>query len=477
MRILFLSHYFPPEVNAPASRTYDHCVRWARSGHDVAVLTCAPNCPDGVVYPGYRNRLRAQRETIDGIEVVRVWTYVSANEGTVRRIVNYVSFLLSAVLASFRIGRPDVVVATSPQFFCGWAGWLVARLKRVPFVLEIRDIWPESIAVVGALRNRALLRLLEWLERRLYRAADRIVAVGDGYRDNILAKADVGDRIDVVTNGVDLQRYVPRERDGELLAQAGLGGRFVCSYIGTLGMAHGLEVVVRAAQLLRQAGRRDVAFWLVGDGAARQSLEAQVAQAGLGDLVVFAGRLPKESMPGVLAGSDVCLVHLKKCELFETVIPSKIFEILAMERPILMGVAGPARAMVHAAGAGVDIEPENAAELAAAVVRLADDPAFARRLGAAGRAYVAERFDRDRLAQTYLDLLAEVVRPAGGGRSADAGIESVDEATVIASGRFSDSDRDETPSPFVGPLVAETIAATNGAAANSRALSLQDAEQ
>ena len=187
MHVLFFSHYFPPEGNAPASRTYENCRRWVAAGHRVTVITCVPNQPDGVAYAGYRNRLR-QREQLDGIEVVRVWTYLAANRGTVRRVANYVSYMLSALLFSLFLPRPDIVVATSPQFFCGWAGVIAAHVRRVPLVLEIRDLWPDSIAAVAALRNQALLGFLEQLESWLYQAADHIVTVGEGYREELLRK-------------------------------------------------------------------------------------------------------------------------------------------------------------------------------------------------------------------------------------------------------------------------------------------------
>jgi hypothetical protein len=413
LKILFFSHYFPPEVNAPASRTYDHCVRWARAGHNVTVVTCVPNCPDGVVFEGYRNRFRAQVEWVDGVRVVRVWTYVTANEGTARRIANFLSYMITSSLRGMRLPRPDVVVATTPQFFCAWAGRIVARLRRVPFVLEVRDIWPESIAAVGALKNRFLLRRLEGLEKRLYRAADHIVAVGEGYRDNILSKVDVADRISVITNGVDLDQFVPRESDPRFRHLWNLEDKFVCSYIGTIGMAHGLEVVLEAAALLRRRNRRDIAFCLVGDGAARKELEAAAARQDLNGSVVFTGLQPKSEMPYVLSASDACLVHLKKCELFGTVIPSKLFEIMAMQRPIIMGVSGEARRMVSRAGAGIDMEPGSAEELASAVTRLADDRSFTAGLGRAARAFVSEHYDRDRLASRYLVLLGGVAGVKG----------------------------------------------------------------
>ncbi len=408
MQILFLSHYFPPENNAPASRTHEHCARWARAGHDVTVLTCVPNCPGGEVYPGYRNRLRRQVEMVDGIRVVRVWTYLAPNAGTWRRIANYLSYMVSAVLASLRLPRPDVVVATSPQFFCGWAGVLASRVKRAPLVLEIRDIWPESIVAVGAMRNRRVLGILEELERRMYLAARHIVAVGDGYRDNILGKVDVADRISVITNGVDLVRYSPREPDARFLQRWNLDGKFVCSYVGTIGMAHGLEVVIEAAKLLRAGGRDDIRFCLVGDGAMRKSLEQQARHESVSDMVVCTGRLPKEEMPAVLASSDACLVHLKGCELFETVVPSKIFEIMAMGRPIIMGVKGQARRMVIDAGAGVEMEPDCPRSLVAAVETLAAEAHAGYVRSAGARAYVANHFSRDTFAKRYLDLLEDV---------------------------------------------------------------------
>jgi len=407
MRILFLSHYYPPEVNAPATRTFDHCVRWARAGHDVTVLTCAPNCPNGAVYPGYRNAWRRQVEYLDGVRVVRVWTWTAPNAGTIRRILNFLSYLLSAVLASIRLPRPDVVAATSPQFFCGWAGVLVSRLRRVPLVLEIRDLWPESIEAVGAIRNRGLLRILELLERRMYLAADHIVAVGEGYRDRILAKAGVAGRISVIMNGVDLEKFVPQGPDAGLLRAWGLEGKFVCSYIGTLGMAHGLEVVIEAAKILRQKGRSDVRFCLVGEGAARQALEKETIRSNLNDAILFTGQQPKEKIPAILASSHACLIHLKNCPLFETVVPSKIFETMAMGRPMIMGVRGPARQIVMEAGAGVEMEPGSPESLVQAVETLADDPQRAGRMGQAARERVIRDFDRDVLAGRFLRLLEE----------------------------------------------------------------------
>jgi glycosyltransferase involved in cell wall biosynthesis len=406
MRILFLSHYFPPEGNAPASRTFENCRRWVRRGHEVTVVTGAPNHPNGIVYDGYENRWRS-REWIEGIEVVRVLTYVAANKGTVRRIFNYLSYMFSASLASLEARAPDVIIATSPQFFCGWAGVIASRLHRVPLLLEIRDIWPESIAAVGAIRSQGVMRALERLELGMYAAARHIVTVGEGYRRCLHAKGVADERISVVMNGIDREIFRPMSPDLELRRRLGVGDRFVVSYSGTIGMACGLDVVLRAAGTLRGKGRDDIVFLLVGDGAVREELQAEAERQRL-DNVIFTGRQDKSLMPSFLAISGASLVHLKRTDLFTTVMPSKIFEAFGMARPIVIGVPGEAGDLVERAGAGVAIEPENAEQLVDAVERLADDPALCERLGRAGHAYGVRHHDRDHLADDYLQVISRV---------------------------------------------------------------------
>lgn len=401
MRILFFSHYYPPEVNAPASRTAEHCRLWAAAGHEVTVVTSAPNHPRGVVYPGYRNRL-LQREVRDGVNVVRVWTFLAANEGFARRALNYVSFLVSATLALPRLPRADVCVSTSPQFFCGLTGLIAATVFRVPWVLEIRDLWPESIVTVGAMRKGLGTRVLEALERLAYRRADRIVAVTDSFVAHIAERGGNGEKIDVIKNGVDLGLF-RRAGDGEGVKERfGLGGRLVAAYVGTHGMAHHLDTVLDAADLLR--GDPRIGFLLVGDGAERQRLAERAEQMGLANVRIV-GQLPKEDMPSVWAATDVSLILLRKSDTFTKVLPSKMFEAMAMECPIVLGVAGEARQLLEEAAAGIAITPQSAPELVAAVIRLAGEPALRQRLGRQGLAHVRAHFDRTKLAAAYLDVL------------------------------------------------------------------------
>ena len=410
MRVVFFSHYFSPEGNAPASRTYEHCKRWVEAGHQITVVTCAPNVPDGVVYEGYKNRLWPQRETIDGIGVIRIWTYLAANSGNSKRILNYASYMFSAVLCFlFFCRRPNLIIATSPQFFCGWAGTIASWLKWCPFILEIRDIWPESIVTVGALKKSSLLvRILERLEKWMYRSANHIVTVGKGYQENVLSKVDVGDRISVVTNGVDLDVFSPQESSSEFRQQHGLSDHFVCSYVGTIGMAHGLNVVVRAAEILKSMQRNDVKFCLVGDGAQREKIEQDAIESNVKDMIRFTGRLPKSDMPMVLASSDCLLIHLKKTDLFATVIPSKIFEAMAMERPLVMGVQGESADIVKDGGAGIAMESDNAQQLVDAVLALKDDNELRNRLCTNGRQFVGQQYTRDSLAKKMLDVMQRV---------------------------------------------------------------------
>ncbi|MEX2286724.1 MAG: glycosyltransferase family 4 protein [Planctomycetaceae bacterium] len=406
MHILFLSHYFPPEVNAPATRTYEHCRRWVRAGHRVTVITCAPSCPTGVVYAGYRNRWRFE-EQCDGIDVVRVWTSLAANRGFLRRIVNYVSYMFTATWCALWIRDVDVLVATSPQFFCGFAGVLCRWLRRTPFVLEIRDIWPESIITVGAMRRSRLIRVLEWLEQRMYKAADHIVTVGEGYRRQLLNRGVEPAKISVVPNGTDVSQFKPRRPSSELRQLWDAGGaigcdKFVCAYIGTIGMAHGLDVVLRAAAELKRLGRDDVVFWMVGDGAERQNLEAEVQRLMLVN-VIFTGMVEKSQLADVIASCDACLVHLRGTELFGTVLPSKMFEIMAMNVPMIMGVRGEAADIVAAASAGVPMIPDDEGSLlhAVAMLRAAGDRYRQ------GRAYVERFYNRDELATQMLTVLTQ----------------------------------------------------------------------
>lgn len=411
MRILFLSHYFPPEVNAPASRTYEHCKQWVQDGHEVTVVTCAPNHPRGIVYEGHRNTL-FQREKRDGIQIVRVWTYVTANEGFLKRTLNYLSYMIAAVLVAPFLSRCDVVISTSPQFFNGLAGYLVSRLKRAPWILEIRDLWPESIVAVGAITYRPVIRLLERLESFAYRKATHLVVVTDAFKAHMLARGIPSKKVTVIKNGVDFSLYKePPHGSLGLLRELGLEGKFVVSYFGTHGMAHCLQTVLEAAQELQD--RKDIVFLLVGDGAERSRLVSMRDEMKLSNVVML-DQQPKEKMPELWSLSNVSLVLLKKSTLFKTVLPSKIFESMAMEKPVILGVEGESAELVMSAGGGICIQPEDGKDLAGQVLKLYRDRTLCHKLGASGRRYVLEHFDRQVLARRFADVMLLVYKSASG---------------------------------------------------------------
>jgi glycosyltransferase involved in cell wall biosynthesis len=405
VRILFLSDNFPPEGNAPATRLYEHATRWVRAGHEVTVVTCAPNFPEGRLFPGYRNAWR-QVEWLDGIRVVRVKTYITANEGFLKRTLDYLSFMLMATVMSVFERRPDVVVATSPQFFCALAGWMVGVLKWRPFVFELRDLWPASIMAVGAMRKSLVIRLLERVELFLYRRADAIVSVTESFREDLVARGVPRGKIHVVLNGVDLDRYEPRERDAALAREFGLEGRFVAGYMGTHGMAHALPKVLEAAE--RLGHREDIAFFFAGSGAERARVEQLVAERGLRNVRLIP-RQPKEAMPALWSLCDVAIVPLRDTPVFATVIPSKIFESMGMGVPILMSLPeGEATAIVRRTASGVCVPPEAPQAMAEAVARLADAPSEMAALRRQARA-AAPGFSREALASRMLGVLQQVV--------------------------------------------------------------------
>ena len=406
MKILFLTHYFPPEVNAPANRTHEHCRRWVQDGHEVTIITGVPNHPRGVIFEGYQNRW-IQEENLDGIRVIRTWMFLTPNSGFAKRVVNYLSFMFTAILASFRAERPDVVVATSPQFFVGVAGAVVAKLKRSPFVLEIRDLWPKSIVELGQLGPGPILSALEFLEKWLYRSAAGVVVNTRTFRTHIRDRGVDDDRIELIYNGIDPAVFRPRPPNTALLAEHDLDGRFTVAYVGTLGMAHGLELLIEVAE--RMQDREALRFVLIGDGADRVKLENEIARRGL-DNVVMLGLQPREAMPDWIASIDLLLVMLRDLPVFETVIPSKIFEFLAQERPVVLAARGEIRRMMNEAEGALVIDPEDADQMVAAIDRVMAEPDEAKHRAQRGRHWVDEGFIRDDLARrmaTFLDRVVE----------------------------------------------------------------------
>lgn len=381
MRILILGQFFTPE---PCFKGLPFARALAERGHRVEVLTGFPNYPGGRVYPGYRIRLW-QRETMSGVRVNRVALYPSHNSSPFQRILNYTSFALSAaLLGPFLVDRPDVVYVYHPPPTTGLPATLLSALWRVPFVYDIQDLWPDSVAATGMLRNAAALRAISKWCSFVYRRAAHIVVLSPGFRNALMDRGVPGEKVTVIPNWCDedASRVVSFHED--LAHELGLTGRFNVLFAGTMGKAQQLDAVLDAAAICATREPR-IQFVFAGGGTDRVRLEAR--SRGMNNVVFLPYRPPAE-MPALLALADALLIHLRPDPLFEITIPSKTQSCLAVGKPILMAVAGDAADMVHAAGAGVFAAPGDPRQIADAAVRLAAaEPERLREMGAAGRAY------------------------------------------------------------------------------------------
>lgn len=414
-RVLVVCHYFPPEIGAPQARISELARFWAEAGDDVTVLTGMPNHPTGIVPAEYRGR-PVRRERRDGYRVVRTWLYATPNEGVVKKTLGHLSFMVSSVvLGAWSTGRAEVVVVSSPTFFSILSAWVLARAKRAALVVEIRDLWPAIFVELGVLTNRRAISALEAVELWSYRQADRVVVVSDGFRESLIGRGIDPTKVHTIRNGVDLDRFAPATtadtgedpRDDGWRTRLGAGDTDVLVvYIGAHGISHGLPSVADAAALL--ADQPGIRFAFVGEGAARGQLVDHVAALGLTNVVLHPG-VPRDDVPGILRAADICLVPLRDVPLFSTFIPSKIFEYLAAEKAVVGAVRGEPAEILRAAGASV-VEPEDPAALASAIAALAHDPEGRRTRGRSGREFVAEHFDRRRLAAAYRDVLVAAVR-------------------------------------------------------------------
>jgi colanic acid biosynthesis glycosyl transferase WcaI len=405
-RILFITPYFPPEVGAAQARISETAMRLARRGHEVTVLTTLPNYPKGVVFGGYEHGQR-RLENWRGVRVVRVWSYITPNKGFFKRILAQLSFGLLAPLFAFRaVGQPDVIIVGSPPLFDAFAGRALAWLKRCPYIFTVADIWPESAVQLGVLRNRAFIWMAERLEWTTYQKAASVWALTEGIRSTLIKRGLPDAHVFRLTNGVDTSQFKPIPRD-EARAALGWDNRFTVLYAGTIGLAQGLGIVLDAAErLLDMPGVR---FVLAGEGATKDDLQAEAERRGLTN-VEFLSSFPYERMPQVLSAADVCLVSLRKLPLFSGAIPSKLYEVMACAKPILLAVDGEARDLVERqAGAAIYVQPENGRELADGVLRLLKRPEEAQALGERGRAFVVANYDRETLTSTLEDYIAAAI--------------------------------------------------------------------
>ena len=405
MRVLIVTHYFPPETGAPQARLSGLAATWSADGDGVTVLTGMPNHPTGVLPSAYRRAVR-RREHRDGYRVIRTWLYATPNEGVARKTLGHLSFMASSVLLGWRASGPaDVVVVSSPTFFSILSGWLLARLKRARFVVEIRDLWPAIFVELGVLTNRRIIGMLERLELAAYAAADQVVVVSEGFRADLLRRGVPPEKVHTIRNGVELDRFTPAGDSStehhELRARLGAGpDDCLVLYAGTHGISQALSAVADAAA---QLDGRAIRFAFVGDGADKRRLQRRITELGLRNVALLPG-VPSGEMPTLLGAADICLVPLRNVPLFATFIPSKMFEYLAAGKAVVGSVTGEAAQILAEAGAVV-VPPEDSGSLAAAIAALAADPQLRAEIGRVGRAFAERSYDREALAREYRKIL------------------------------------------------------------------------
>lgn len=401
-------------MGAPSARASELAAHWAQRGHRVSVLTGFPNHPTGVVPDEWRPRLRrlVYNEKAGDVDVFRTWLWTLPNRKAHERMRNYASFCVSAALRGLALPRPDVVIGSSPQLLVALAAWWIAFARRTPFVFEVRDLWPESLTAVGVGGEDSLLHhTLAAIAEFLYEHADRIVVVTPAFKEHLIHRWRVpSEKIAIVENGVETEMFSPSSPDRRIALRRDLGtdSNFVVCYIGTMGMAHGLETLLDAATTI-QRQQPEVLFLLVGEGAEKERIKALAQSGGLHN-VRFLDQQPRERIPGFISASDACLVLLKRTDVFKTVIPTKMLEFMSCARPVILGVDGQAREIIEDANAGIAIEPESDGALVQAIRTLKADPEKAQELGQKGREYILQNFSRSRTAEKYIQILQPLTR-------------------------------------------------------------------
>lgn len=402
MKILFLTQYCPPEVGAPQNRIFEFAKQLKKFNHEVTILTAMPNYPKGEIFEGYRDK-KVVLEEIDGIKIVRTSIYATKDKSFTKRLRNYLSFTFSSVLTGSKyIDKQDAIITESPPLFLGWSGYILAKKKKAKFIFNISDLWPESAVKLGVLHNKLLISLSTWLEEFCYKKAHAVTGQTKGIVDNIVSRGFDKNKVHLITNGVDTEFFKRENRDEEFRKELGVDGKFAICYAGIHGIAQGLEVIIEAADILRD--HKDIQFLFFGDGPEKQKLIDMVKEKGLSN-VTFMPVQSKPKMPRIVASMDATIIPLKKLDLFKGALPSKMFESLASELPIVLAVEGEAEKLINDAQAGITVEPENSKEIAEAVLKLCKDPELRTKLGQNGRKYVMEHYAREAIARKLEKIL------------------------------------------------------------------------
>lgn len=402
MRILFLTQYCPPEVGAPQNRIFEFAKKLKEFGHEVTILTALPNYPRGEIFDEYKGR-GVVIEEIEGIKIVRTSIYATKSKSFTKRLRNYLSFTFSSVLKGAKhIDKQDVIITESPPLFLGFSGFVLAKLKKAKFIFNISDLWPESAIKLGVLHNKLFIKMSVWLEEFCYRHAAAVTCQTQGIVDDIVNRGFDKNKIHLLTNGVDTNLFKKENRDEDFRREIGIENKFALCYAGIHGIAQGLQVIINAAEIVKD--EENIQFIFVGDGPEKQDLIKMAQERGLNN-VTFLPLQPKKNMPKIVASMDAAIIPLRKLELFKGALPSKMFETLASEIPIILPVQGEAAKLINSANAGIVVEPENSKEIAEAVLKLYNDIELRKNLGENGRAYVMENYARENITRKLEKIL------------------------------------------------------------------------
>ena len=419
MKILFITQYFAPETEIGGIRILEIASRLRDMGHEITVLTGLPNYPNGKLFDGYRRKAwrGTWTETINGLQVTRVPLFPSHDKKSIPRLLNYFSFLFFSSLRSLFMKRPDIVVCTSPPLTIGLTAWIAARRFRVPFLLEIRDLWPEAAIELGYLKNPRIRRLAYALESFLYSRAAKIISVSEGMRADLRKRGIPASRCEVICNGVDVQLFAPANSESpanEVVARLQQEGNVVGVYLGTISVYHGVDCMLDLLERLSAEPRIKVVF--AAGGSARGDLESEVAKHGLSN-AIFLPPPPRKEMPSVISAADFCLAFVKPGPFSRWLLSSKVFMYMSCGRPVFAAAVGETARVIQEAGAGIveDATAEGIERLAQTIARVGRGLEI-EHMGANGRRYAEHYCSWESLAASYERVLQSVHSHRRGGR-------------------------------------------------------------
>lgn len=406
MKILFLTQYCPPEVGAPQNRIFEFAKQLKKFGHDITILTAMPNYPKGEIFPEYKNK-KIILEELDGIKIVRSYIYATKSKSFIKRMRNYLSFTFSSVFSGSKyIEKQDIVIVESPPLFLGWSGYVIAKRKKAKFIFNVSDLWPESAIKLGVLHNKLFIKLSTWLEEFCYKKAVAVTGQTQGIVDNIINRGFEKSKVHLITNGVDTELFNKKNRDEEFRKELELDNKLAICYAGNHGIAQGLEVIINTAEILKDY--KDIKFLFIGDGPEKNGLIESAKNKRL-DNIIFLPVQPKKNMPRIIASMDAAIIPLKKLDLFKGALPSKMFETLASEVPIILAVEGEAERLINNAKAGIVIEPENSEQMAEAILKLYNNRSLINEYGKNGRKYAIENYSRENITKKFENILYNIM--------------------------------------------------------------------